>query len=382
MFTNDDLIFDPKRKFRPPRCWSELPRRVVNTENFSEALEFLTRIIKEKKQAIIHGEEGVGKRTLIEITKRQVPKEIEFVHINPVDYKDDISAIRDIKEATAKSNRSVVILEDIELFCRQRQCFLYNVYEMSTKGLFSLIGLTVAQDCTEYLEKRVRSRLNASFYLLKFPYETSQEYVGFASKLTGDHRFPHKHKLELISMFSYGNRSIRELKKYLVDNWDSKDQKLASNRRETVEDNEDESDENDDPIEQLELPERSSTSSIDCKVESLTKCQRELLVVITAHCYESSSKKCGQKFTLMGIQDFALRKDLKSLALKVACSKEYLQNLSCLQGLSFVRAMKSKETLSAYAQFSLLITYGMLKDVIDRHPRWQSDTTRTLLRRR
>lgn len=73
--------------------------------------------------------------------------------------------------------RSIIILDNFEIFCRRQQTLLYNLLDITQHGRSILvIGITRRLDYLELLEKRVRSRLTQRIVHLLSPFNDLNSY--------------------------------------------------------------------------------------------------------------------------------------------------------------------------------------------------------------
>lgn len=220
-----------------PKDELELQSRVIEYGSFASGLKYLMDSVLSssgEKSVIITGNPGSGRRTLIRLA--QSKKNLITVHLSPYAFSTDFSAIdfilnklglkmgdtlSDIMNAMEKgrfvSEKVMVVLLFFEEFCRSKQSLLYNLTQMIQFGFnMCLIGVSSSRDCTQHLEKRVRSRLSASFYELKPPYNDFEEYLKFASLLLGGYKFPDLIEEELKCVYNQGCRSVSNLKRVLM----------------------------------------------------------------------------------------------------------------------------------------------------------------------
>lgn len=220
-----------------PKSHQDIVSKILHHGRFKEALDYLTYMLKSETSTsiIIRGSVGIGKTSLV----REAIKKCDVIDIwlRPTHYTEDFSALRhiatelklnprdslseileDLEERCLGTDKRIVIcLPDFEEFCRKRQSLLYCLTHLTQHGVnISLIGLTYSLDCTEHLEKRVRSRINAEIYNLKPPYENFEDYLEFAKLLLGGHKINKELELELETMFMQGQRDIRTLKRQLI----------------------------------------------------------------------------------------------------------------------------------------------------------------------
>lgn len=220
-----------------------IDHKILHFGAFAENLNKMVDLMNSEYpcSVIVRGNPGSGKKTLI--SEAQAMTGAKCVFINPYHHSDDYAALRSIAaclrlEATPNVSRLlknirdiadrreklVIILVDFDEFCRKRQSFLYNVInlihtsllEMDKGPNITIVGLTANLDWSENLEKRVRSRLNAQCLDLAPPYRNKEEYIKFASELLDNHKIDDALREQLEYMYTFSNRSVRYLKKYLT----------------------------------------------------------------------------------------------------------------------------------------------------------------------
>lgn len=219
--------------------------KIVHYGAFKEALDKIVDIMRSEYagSVIIRGNPGSGKKTLISEARNITG--VKCVLLSSAFYNEDYTAMKsivtdlgfktrgtriadlmdDIKTSAKGKEKLVIVLVDFEEFCRKRQSLLYNLMNLIhtnpnelDKGLnLTLIGLTATLDWAENIEKRVRSRLNAKCIDLTFPYQSSDEFVEFASELMGGIKIDEDLSEHLKYIYNFSNRSIRTLKKYLYN---------------------------------------------------------------------------------------------------------------------------------------------------------------------
>lgn len=90
-----------------------------------------------------------------------------------------MSALRFLTE-NEKNFRSIILLNNFEIFCRKQQTLLYNLLDLTQHGRsILLIGITRRLDYLELLEKRVRSRLTQRVVHLISPFEDLEQYQDY-----------------------------------------------------------------------------------------------------------------------------------------------------------------------------------------------------------
>lgn len=195
----------------PPENDNELFNRILIHKSFGKGLAKLEDMFTSEKSTsvIITGYPASGKTTMVRLAEFNTQSNV--IYINSVSFSNDTSALHHILDQTGINRSSnmkketisetmdaiirnrkqfktkfVVVLCDFDQFCRKSQLLLYNLTEMIQYGInMSLVGITSSRDCMENLEKRVRSRISASFIILDMPYRNTDEYIEFASNLLG-----------------------------------------------------------------------------------------------------------------------------------------------------------------------------------------------------
>jgi len=365
----------------------EIADKIVYYGGFNDGLEFVSGYLHSRYSStlIIRGNVGMGKKTLVKVAAKlyddlhkhekrnrprdeQVSVELKMIDVVPYHYSDDYSAIRDIakqlgrklkpslqellddieKLSSKGEQKIVIVLHDFEEFCKQRQSLLYGLTQLTQAGTYvTLIGLTLALDCTENLEKRVRSRLNAKFFEL-WPYRRREEFVQFASELLNGHPIEGNLKMQLEFMHDVGCYSIRELKRYLISlcSWDEKG-KFSLNQ----------------PENPREHPQYNLKRFAE-RLKWLTRDQLELLKMAVCYCHSNETLT----FCLQALAEFS---SLRGHHKFDTTSSLAFKNISTLGKMCLIRSKKPDEAPSALSQFVCCVTPFELKQTLVEHKELQ-----------
>lgn len=355
-------------KQNPPKDIRELADRILHYGKFAEGYQFLMDLMQSKDSTtvIIRGNIGSGKRTLVESVMKDV-KDATVIYIEPSHCTDDYSTLRDIaqdlnlkskpslqdlmedieKKSIKSKNKIVLVLIDFEEFCRQKQSLLYSLTNIIQNGNnISLVGLTVSLDCTEKLEKRVRSRLNALFYELSPPYTNETEYVEFASHLLGTYALGDKLVAQLKYNFLHGNRSLRQLKRFLITicTWNDRRSLILL-----------------DPKVGISTGGQSEAQALSDRLRWLTKNQLELLKLAVYYCFD---KNCLD-FTVDDLYSLASKHNYPSFS----CS---LRDVAYLDKTCFIRMNKPNQIIDQHSTFTINVTPTFFKHVIKSNTEFHS----------
>lgn len=372
--------------YQPPSGPTEIADKIVYYGAFLEAYQYLTGLINSEisTSIIIRGNAGSGKKSLLEavssesILKARSPlknknlldtsitcepgDKLIIIYLNPSYYTDDFMAIEriaatlklkpkhkiseliyDIEEQIQKIDKKIlIVLLEFEEFCRKRQCLLYSLTHLiQHTDNAVLVGVTLSLDPTENLEKRVRSRLNAHSYELSPPYRNKEEYVEFASALLGNYKIVGNLKAQLENMHTFGLKSIRELKRYLISmcSWDSKGD-LTVNQPTSV-----------------RLNMLNDISSFVDMFTWLTTPQQEILLIAASYCKSKDEKN----FTLKDLELYAKRHNY-SFDFNSPLS---IRNVARLAYLDLIRLFKPNEPISELALIALQFKPIQLKKVVE-----------------
>lgn len=216
----------------------QIEDRIIIIGSLKRALDHISNEIfltQGPRSVIITSERGVGKTTLIRLAAQLT--QVNTIFIDSCLFCNDLTTIQNIlkeggfkdsllKETLADTMRAlehdkhkrskdrlVIVLENFENFCRQNQSLLYNLTQMMQFNLnIGLIGLTSNYDCTENIEKRVRSRLSAAFYHLDMPYSNEDDYIEFTNHLVGYKKLSEGFVNTLKNLYISGDASLTQLK--------------------------------------------------------------------------------------------------------------------------------------------------------------------------
>ncbi|KPM09457.1 hypothetical protein QR98_0079930 [Sarcoptes scabiei] len=164
----------------------------------------------EASSLIVCGDAGIGKKTLIknclasfsifldecfdrnsaDRSHRSMNEDFKHLKISLLKFdglihgKNDLATIRLIAlrflTENEKNFRSIILLNNFEIFCRKQQTLLYNLLDLTQHGRsILLIGITRRLDYLELLEKRVRSRLTQRVVHLISPFEDLEQYQDY-----------------------------------------------------------------------------------------------------------------------------------------------------------------------------------------------------------
>lgn len=308
------MVSSKECKYKPPACAAEISDRlIIEYGGFGNGYEYLNGLFNSEfnGSVILRGQSCVGKKSLVHlVTKRN---SLMCIVLDPIQLPDDLASARhiakslklqpktsvldmmkDIEETLDRSkNKVVIVLNNLEVFCRQKQCLLYNLTNLVQHGRnICLVGITISLTCLDNLEKRVRSRLSSMSYNLAAPYSNVDEYIEFASILMGGMKFERRFKEQLAFMYNNSLRSIVVLKKYLIQmcQWNDKKQPIMRKI----------------PVDQPLTNPRDQSFSI--RFRKLTRYQQDLALLICFCCTEADSP-C---FYLKQVDDFVKRHNLKN----------------------------------------------------------------------
>nr|XP_027204363.1 origin recognition complex subunit 4-like [Dermatophagoides pteronyssinus] len=187
----------------PSHCIDHGPNGLFNFYN--DEIVYVNKMIEnllktsEASSLIVCGDAGVGKTKLIETCLASFPlltsssnrmnntdnfsannfnhlKVALFKFDGAIHGKDDLVTIRSIGRRFLTENyqnfRSIIVLDNFDVFCRKQQTLLYNLLDLTQHGQSILvIGITRRLDYLELLEKRVRSRLTQRVVHLVSPFK-------------------------------------------------------------------------------------------------------------------------------------------------------------------------------------------------------------------
>lgn len=333
--------------------------KILHYGAFKEALDYLTPLLEVKNSAsiIIGGGMGVGKTSLVEEAIKKC--DVISIWLNPYHFVDDFTALKhvatelnlnarlslkeileDLEERCLGTDKKIVIvLPNFEDFCRKRQSLLYCLTHLTQHGdNISLVGLTYSLDCTEHMEKRVRSRINASFYYLKPPYKDVNEYMEFASLLLEGHKFDDDLQERLKSMY-HMNQSIRPLKRLLISMFSREKGKVFVDK----------------PAEEVN---QDPMSLFEKRFTWLVKPQLDILLMAAYYCYRGDTTD----FTLLKLDEFASRYNYTQFD---SISGVAIRHAAFLVQCNF---LKSHKMIDRQSVLTINFSPAELKAVMERNP--------------
>lgn len=390
MFSAD--LIKTMQKMSTPKRAEDISERIVCYGRFLDSLNDITSFIQSDNSsfAILRGNSGVGKKSLLRAAENNYftidtkfkPSSgklgtslikrvnLKVIYLNPFQFSDDYGAIKYIakelglkirpsitelldditqRKGLTSKGKIVIVLMAFEEFCRQKQSLLYNLTNLTQHGEnINILGLTSRINCTSELEKRVRSRINAICYELQLPYSSKQEYVEFACELLGNFKISGKLKFKLEELYMYGSRNIMELKQFLINlcEW-KEDGKMIVHQPDDVVN-----------IKILRLP----TGSFDQTEETLkwlTKPTFELLKMIV--CY---SHLCSKEVTLNDLGDWVMKRNVRNFD---TTSPLAIKNLASLMQISLVKQTNYDSMLGRLTKFTSEITGHELRHFLERN---------------
>ncbi|XP_015789498.1 origin recognition complex subunit 4-like [Tetranychus urticae] len=109
------------------------------------------------------------------------------------------------------------ILNEIDIFCRRQQTLLYTLFDAVhyVPGI-CLIGLTAKADCTDYVEKRVRSRMSYQTIVLSSPFKNQKEYFDYVKNYL-EGAFSDSILKPLVFRQYKKSRTPGDMKKFMLD---------------------------------------------------------------------------------------------------------------------------------------------------------------------
>ncbi|KAH9413046.1 origin recognition complex subunit 4 [Dermatophagoides pteronyssinus] len=167
--------------------------RMNNTDNFSANNFNHLKVALFKFDGAIHGKDdlvtirSIGRRLNRFLDKRQ--QDSDFDSADDLDERDLMIDNLELSERVNNSIpkimtqfrnltenyqnfRSIIVLDNFDVFCRKQQTLLYNLLDLTQHGQSILvIGITRRLDYLELLEKRVRSRLTQRVVHLVSPFK-------------------------------------------------------------------------------------------------------------------------------------------------------------------------------------------------------------------
>uniref|UniRef100_A0A0R3RFA4 Origin recognition complex subunit 4 n=1 Tax=Elaeophora elaphi TaxID=1147741 RepID=A0A0R3RFA4_9BILA len=142
------------------RLLAELDDKFAGLDQcMSKLHEILKRFVKSREggSAVVVGPKSSGKRSIISKVVMDYAADVEVVFIDGLILPSDIDALKILSasESNSRQLQLVIIFNFDQFVTRGRQTLLYTVLNASRSG-----SVFVLCDCTELLEKRVRSRLS------------------------------------------------------------------------------------------------------------------------------------------------------------------------------------------------------------------------------
>jgi len=368
--------------------------KVLHYGRFLHTFENILDLMRSEYpcSVIIRGNPGSGKKTVIYEALKFV--KVKCIFISPEQYSDDYVAIKaiasdlnaqapgstisdymkQIRQYTTSGNKLVIVLEDFEDLCSNRQSLLYNLMNimhtnptMIDKGPnLTLIGLTCNLEWAENIEKRVRSRLNAKCIDLKLPYSNLKEYVEFASLLMDGHKIDKDLYEQLEYMYWFTNRSVRSLKKYLVGICEPTGKE---NKALKV---------NFDPDAYREDYQVIHNNLLRERLKHLTIAQLDLIKMAAFYCFtiaESGSAKDPLRFTLKDLREFFIKKE--NLIVDLSASR-VLYDMALLVKLRLFKPEKPEQLIGAETGFYTAVLPKQLKAIVEGDKRLQNQKTDAL----
>lgn len=354
-----------------PKSKKDIAKSVILYGEFYKGFDYMRETFKSETSSsiIIRGNIGCGKNTLIQ-QALQYSKVAKSIYLNPDIYTDDISALKrvaeelglnlkpsvqelleNIEEASRKfENKIVIVLQNFEKFCRQKQSLLYSLTHLTQHGHnITLIGLTIHLDCTDNLEKRVRSRLNALVYELHPPYTNKKEYIEFASLLLGGYDLSSEPAIkQALERIYNGNKAIIALKSYLLSicSW-SEDGELTLTANGVS-----------------SFDPRCDPKPLENRFGWLTLPEQKLLKIAVSYC--NANDIC--EFSLKDLEKFEPLEGSHDFENK---NQQILRSTRTLVLSNFFIPLKHNQMISQETEFVLGISPIELKAVIKRNPEFQ-----------
>ncbi|CAG9540260.1 unnamed protein product [Cercopithifilaria johnstoni] len=150
------------------RLLAELDDKFAGLDHcISKLHEIIKRFIKSKEggSAVVIGPKSSGKRSIISKVVMDYADDMEVVFIDGLILTSDIDALKvlDASESNSEQLRLVIVFNFDQFVTRGRQTLLYTILNASRSESLFVLCVSSRQDCTELLEKRVRSRLSNTF---------------------------------------------------------------------------------------------------------------------------------------------------------------------------------------------------------------------------
>ncbi|EFO21213.1 hypothetical protein LOAG_07275 [Loa loa] len=129
--------------------------------------EIVKQFVKSRKgsSAVVIGPKSSGKRSVISKVVMDYADDMEIVFIDGLILKNDTDALKicSTSESNSGQLQFVIVFNFDQYVTRGRQTLLYTLLNASRSGPVFVLCVSSHQDCTELLEKRVRSRLSNVF---------------------------------------------------------------------------------------------------------------------------------------------------------------------------------------------------------------------------
>ncbi|VDK72367.1 unnamed protein product [Litomosoides sigmodontis] len=133
----------------------------------SKLHEIIKRFVKSREggSAVVIGPKSSGKRSIISKVVMNYANDVEVIFIDGLILTSDVDALKILNASESNSAQlQLVIVFNFDQFIRRgRQTLLYTLLNASRCGSLFALCVSSRQDCTELLEKRVRSRLSNTF---------------------------------------------------------------------------------------------------------------------------------------------------------------------------------------------------------------------------
>uniref|UniRef100_A0A8R1TXZ6 Origin recognition complex subunit 4 n=1 Tax=Onchocerca volvulus TaxID=6282 RepID=A0A8R1TXZ6_ONCVO len=133
---------------------------------FSKLHEIVKRFLESREggSAVVIGPKSSGKRSIISKVVMDYANDMEVIFIDGLILTSDTDALKifDTSEFSSGQLQFVIVFNFDQFVTRGRQTLLYTLLNASRSGSIFVLCVSSRQDCTELLEKRVRSRLSNS----------------------------------------------------------------------------------------------------------------------------------------------------------------------------------------------------------------------------
>lgn len=328
-----------------------ISKKIVEYNRFQKGCEYVSDFIKadSSNTLLLYGQTGCGKKTVVNKVIASLSDSLDIIKIvlDPYVLLDDVVAMRFVGECfnmrkedrnsaqlvmnqiisthSKQHDKIVVVLENIDMFCRGGQSLLYSLSSLCHEiSNLKIIGLTRTIDCVMLLEKRVRSRFSPRILRLTFPYLNKDEYVEFASLLLDGYKFDKDVIKGLHLLYETRERNITYLTRWLVERceWNEKGKVIVRH-----------------------IPDSSKTyhAMLIERLESLTFKQYQLFKLIVAFDSFSRQDDTSSKgySNLLILTDFAFKLNFKKIDLK---EPEMIIHMTDLKELGLISAPKVKSS--------------------------------------